>query len=82
VTPPYPLAGGLLFPLAAVDVQADDETGWDPSVSVRAGIEVQSELLTGRRLQALASYYSGHSPNGQFYERRIEFFGVGLHFYF
>ncbi|HET6520067.1 MAG TPA: DUF1207 domain-containing protein, partial [Geminicoccaceae bacterium] len=50
LAPPYPLLGGQLFPLAAVDVPADDETGWDPSVSVRAGIEVQSGLLTGRRL--------------------------------
>ena len=51
-------------------------------MSVRAGVEVQSRLLTGRRLQALASYYSGHSPNGQFCERRIEFWGLGLHFHF
>ena len=84
LAPPYPLLGGQLFPLAAVDVPADDETGWDPSVSVRAGIEVQSGLLTGRRLcrRWPATTYSGHSPNGQFYENRIEFWGLGLHFYF
>ncbi len=82
LTSPYSLLNELLLPVAAIDVQVDDETGWDPSVSVRAGIEVQSELLAGRRLQALASYYNGHSPNGQFYENDIEFWGVGLYFHF
>ena len=30
----------------------------------------------------LLEYYNGKSPNGQFYENTIEYFGLGLHFFF
>ncbi|HYE35168.1 DUF1207 domain-containing protein [Methylocaldum sp.] len=82
LTSPYPLFTELLYPVAALDVQAAEETDWNASYSARAGVEFRSEWLAGRRLQWLFEYFNGRSPNGQFFERHIEYFGTGLHFYF
>jgi hypothetical protein len=79
---PGPVLTDQLFPLAALDVQAAEETGWDPDYSVRAGLELRNELLAGRRLQLMLEYFNGNSPNGQFFERKIEYVGTGIHFYF
>jgi Protein of unknown function (DUF1207) len=50
--------------------------------SARAGVEFRSAWLAARRLQLVMEYFNGRSPNGQFYDRDIEYFGPGLHFYF
>ncbi|BBA36658.1 uncharacterized protein sS8_4734 [Methylocaldum marinum] len=82
LTSPYPLWTELLYPVAALDVQAAEGTDWNPGYSARAGVEFRSAWLEGRRLQWLFEYFNGRSPNGQFFERHIEYFGTGLHFYF
>jgi hypothetical protein len=82
LTSPHPLFTELLYPVAALDVQAAEGSDWDASYSARAGVEFRSAWLEGRRLQWLFEYFNGRSPNGQFFERHIEYFGTGLHFYF
>lgn len=78
---PEPLVDHL-YPLAAFDVQSREETDWEGDYSVTTGLELRPDILANRRLQFLVEYYNGRSPNGQFYERRIEYFGTGLAFYF
>ena len=51
------------------------------TLSVRAGIQIDGVLLT-RKLQLLFEYFNGHSPNGQFYRDKVEYFGFGTHFHF
>ena len=68
-------------PVAAADFQNRQENGWTVDTSVRAGIQIDGVLLT-RNLQFLLEYFNGHSPNGQFYKDRIEYFGIGTHFHF
>jgi len=82
VTSPDPLIGDLLFPIGAFDFQATDESGWADDYSLRAGLEFRTEFLEERRLQLLFEYFNGRSPNGQFFRRDIETFGLGLHFFF
>ena len=82
LTSPYPLFTELLYPIAALDVQANEQEGWNVNFSARAGVEFRSEWLAERRLQWLFEYFNGHSPNGQFFQRNIEYFGTGLHFFF
>jgi len=82
MTSPKPLLGDLLFPIAALDFQTAEESGWDDDYSLRAGFELRTEFLEERRLQLLFEYFNGRSPNGQFFERDIEHFGLGLHFFF
>ena len=71
---------GALRPVAAVDVQNRQESNWNTDVSARAGIQFENPDFFSRKLQLLFEYYNGKSPNGQFYESNIEYFGLGLHF--
>ena len=52
------------------------------SLSLRAGIQLESPILSSTKLQLLGEYYDGNSPNGQFFERRTKFAGFGVHMYF
>ena len=68
--------------MAAVDFQNREESDWSTDISARAGIQFESEKLRDRYLQLMFEYYRGKSPNGQFYSRTIEYWGIGIHFYF
>ncbi|MCC7203544.1 MAG: DUF1207 domain-containing protein [Phycisphaeraceae bacterium] len=72
---------GLGRPVAAVDVQMAQEHDWEPGVSVRTGVQIESPRST-RKILLLIEYYHGHSPNGQFYPAIVEYLGFGVHFYF
>jgi Protein of unknown function (DUF1207) len=76
---PGPQAGWR--PIAAVDVQNREENRWATDISVRAGVEF-SGVLAPRTLQVLIEYFTGHSPNGQFYRNTVDYVGLGLHFHF
>jgi hypothetical protein len=82
LTSPRTFLGELARPLAAVDVQNREETDWDTDVSVRAGVQLESATFKSAKLQLLAEVYDGNSPNGQFYERAIRYFGFGAHVFF
>jgi len=82
ITSPDPIYSNLLYPIVALDVQSFEESDWGVNYSARAGVEFRSGWLATRRLQLVMEYFNGRSPNGQFYERDIEYFGPGLHFYF
>ncbi|MGH8615936.1 MAG: DUF1207 domain-containing protein [Gammaproteobacteria bacterium] len=82
ITSPGPIFHPLLYPVVALDVQSSEEADWTVDYSARAGVELRSEWLGSRRLQLLMEYFNGTSPNGQFFERDIEYFGPGVHFYF
>jgi hypothetical protein len=69
-------------PVAAVHLEEHEETGWQPDLSVRAGVEFIDPHRTRRRFQILLEYYRGHDPTGQFFHERIESVGIGIHFYF
>jgi hypothetical protein len=79
---PWTFLAGVLRPIAAVDVQNREETDWDTDLSVRAGVELESPVLASTKVQLLADYFNGHSPNGQFFERQIESVGFGAHVHF
>ena len=78
---PWPSRESRWRPIAAVDVKQQEENNWSADISARAGIEIDGVLLT-RKLQILIEYFSGHSPNGQFYKDKVEYIGLGTHFHF
>lgn len=83
LTSPRAFAGGTLRPVAALDVQSRQEFDWRSDYSIRAGVQVENPLaFGGRRLQLLGEYFSGHSPNGQFFERKVEYLGFGVHLHY
>ena len=81
LTSPWPSRDAKWRPIAAVDVKQQEENNWSADISARAGIEIEGVLLT-RKLQILLEYFSGHSPNGQFYKDKVQYFGIGTHFHF
>lgn len=79
---PATLFGSYLRPIAGLDVQNREESDWRPDVSVRAGVQFENPKVQGPEIQLLAEYFTGRNPNGQFYERTLEYLGLGLHGYF
>ena len=75
-------ADGLLRPIAAADLQHHQQNDWEADLSVRAGVQIEHPSLGDHVWQILAEYYNGHSPHGQFYVDRVEYAGVGVHFYY
>ena len=73
---------GRLRPIVGVDLQSREEHDWQPQLSVRAGLEVESVAVLDRRVQVLIEYFTGHSMDGQFYTRDVEYLGLGIHFKF
>jgi hypothetical protein len=74
---------GFLRFLAAVDLKASQEQDWDPSVSARAGFEIDRPFtgeLPARTWSILFESYRGPSPYGQFFRQKIQYIGIGAHF--
>jgi hypothetical protein len=65
--------------VAAVDLQNREENSWSAETSIRAGLQFERPQNFMRKIRILLEYYKGHSPNGQFFSRKIEYFGPGLH---
>ena len=78
---PWPSPEKGWRPVAAIDVQQREENAWHTDLSVRAGVQWDG-WLAGRHFQLLLEYFRGHSPNGQFYEQKIDYLGLGAHFHF
>lgn len=77
-----PVLGDALAPLVAADIQDHQQNFWRPSVSLRVGVEWVNPERPSRRLQFLLEYYRGYNPNGQYYNERANWWGIGLHVYF
>lgn len=72
---PDAVFGNRVRPILAADFQSRQEYDWEVDVSARAGIQIEKIAKSGRQVQFLVEYFHGRSPNGQFYERTIEFIG-------
>ncbi len=82
LTSPWTLWGGKVRPVAYVDAQANERSNWRVASSIMAGIQFEEARIGDRKLQLLAEYFSGPSPNGQFYNQNTEWIGIGLHLYY
>lgn len=79
---PWTYLGGVVRPVAGADFKNVEENDWNTDVSLRVGIQLESARTIGHKVQLMLQYFNGYSPNGQFYERSIEYIGIGAHFYF
>jgi hypothetical protein len=82
VISPRRFAGESITPIFAGDFKNEEENNWSTNLSLRAGVQFENWRLAQRRLQFLVEYYHGYSPNGQFYRRKIETIGLGVHLRF
>ncbi len=78
---PWRWSGGALRPVAGVDIENRQASGWNVDLSVRVGIEFENPDFMSRKMMLLFEYYNGKSPNGQFYDETIEYFGLGVQFF-
>jgi hypothetical protein len=65
--------------VTALDLQNRQENEWNAEISVRSGFQFERPLSFMRRISLLFEYYNGHSPNGQFFDTKIQYFGPGLY---
>jgi hypothetical protein len=79
---PWTLWDGKVRPVAYADFQANERSNWRVASSVMAGLQFENARIGDRRLQVLAEYFGGPSPNGQFYTQNTEWFGLGIHLYY
>jgi len=79
---PQTFLANRIRPIAAVDLRTWEENDWDADVSARLGVQLENIQSKNRKVQLMLEYFSGHSPHGQFYNRTIEYAGLGIHFYF
>ena len=70
------------FPVAYGDIQANPRSNESIASSVMAGLQFENARIGDRKLQVLAEYFPGPSPNGQFYTQNTEWFGLGVHLYY
>lgn len=65
-------------PVAAVDMQIHEEGNWSTNVAPVFGVQFGDPKADRRNLRLLLQYFNGKSPNGQFFERHIEYLGLGV----
>ena len=87
-------AHGLLFACLAMPVaRANDacltghetavlERDWRSDLSLRAGVQLEESKDRAPEVQVLLEYFRSRNPNGQFYERRLKYLGLGLQVHF
>ena len=74
--------GGRLRPVAYADFQANERSNWTIARSLMAGFQFENTRIGDRQIQILAEYFAGPSPDGQFFRQKVEWIGLGVHFYF
>jgi hypothetical protein len=77
----YSHARPLLFngrPIAGVDMKSMQEHKWAVDVSAKAGLEFGHPGPGQRRVRIMAEWYKGFDPHGQFYKRKVEYYGLVL----
>lgn len=79
---PWRLDFASIRPIVAADIKHFDENNWSTDISARAGVEFDNLQVLGRKLQILVEYFNGYTPSGQFYKDKVEYVGLGAHFYF
>lgn len=68
-------------PVLGADFKSFEELAWNVNTNVVAGLE-WSRAAGTRRFRLLFNYYRGFNPYGQFFNQKIETFGVGLYLAF
>jgi opacity protein-like surface antigen len=82
LTTPWTLWDGKVRPVAYTDIQINARSNWRVGSSVMAGLQFENAGIGDRKLQVLAEYFGGPSPDGQFFTQHTEWFGVGVHLYY
>ena len=64
--------------IGGVDMKSFEEHNWNIDTSVKAGLEFGQPNPGQRRLRLMAEWYKGFDPRGQFYNNKVEYYGMGV----
>lgn len=70
---------GRIRPVTGLDVKIEQYAGWKPNVSFKTGFQFENSVLRGNKVQLMLEAYSGKWMNGQFFNIRVKYLGLGLH---
>jgi len=65
-------------PIGGVDMKCFEEHNWSIDTSVKAGLEFGQPNPGQRRLRLIAEWYKGYDPRGQFYNNKVDYYGMGV----
>jgi len=65
-------------PIFGVDMKSMEEHNWSIDTSVKAGFEFGNPNPGQRRIRLMAEWYKGFDPHGQFYNNKVEYYGIGV----
>jgi hypothetical protein len=82
LTSPWTLLSGKIRPVVYADFQANERSSWVVGRSLMAGLQFENARIGDRKVQLLAEYFKGPSPNGQFFSQNTDWIGLGLHLYY
>jgi hypothetical protein len=63
-------------PIGGVDMKSFDEHNWAISTSIKAGLEFGHPNPGQRRLRLMGLWYKGFDQRGQFYNNKVEYYGM------
>jgi hypothetical protein len=72
---PLVLNGRLV---SGVDMKSFEENNWSIDTSVKVGLEFGQPDPGKRHLRLMAQWYKGFNPRGQFYNNKVESYGMGM----
>ena len=65
-----------------MDIKNQEESDWEANLSIRGGLQFEDPNFPHSQYQIILEYFTGRSPNGQFYKRNVEYFGFGVQGFF
>jgi len=64
--------------VGGVDMKSFEEHNWAIDTSVKVGLEFGQPNPGQRRLRLMAEWYKGFDPRGQFYNNKVDYYGMGV----
>jgi hypothetical protein len=64
--------------VGGVDMKSFEEHNWAIDTSVKVGLEFGQPNPGQRRLRLMAEWYKGFDPHGQFYNNKVDYYGLGV----
>jgi hypothetical protein len=65
-------------PIGGMDMKSFEENNWAIDTSLKVGLEFGHPNPGQRRLRLMAEWFNGFDPHGQFYNNKVEYFGMGV----
>lgn len=76
------LLNDYIKPIYGIYSKTSKNSNWNPSLSLKGGLELKDKVLLGRAVEVLLEYYNGNSIHGQFYKTKESYIGASFSLHF